>query len=123
MRCSASMLHTGPYPALSRPASSPSGRTSATRRGEPVTAISAAFARMEQRLIGQRTKDAMAAKKAGGQRLGRRFGVPEDVQERIAAAHETGVSMARTARDLTAEGSPRRTAAPVSRAAARAHRS
>ena len=45
-----------------------------TAQGEFVASILAAFARMERRLIGQRTRDAMAAEEAGRRRSGTAIG-------------------------------------------------
>jgi DNA invertase Pin-like site-specific DNA recombinase len=76
-----------------------------TAQGEFVASILAAFARMERRLIGQRTKDAMAARKAqGGVRYGRTSALPVDVQERVEALWLSGESMGQVARLMTAEG-------------------
>ncbi|MDP9443659.1 MAG: recombinase family protein [Actinomycetota bacterium] len=58
-----------------------------TPQGEFVASILAAFARMERRLIGQRTRDAMQAKKAAGTRFGRSSRIPADVQEWVEALH------------------------------------
>lgn len=77
-----------------------------TAQGEFVASILAAFARMERRLIGQRTRDAMQAKKAQGQRFGRPSQIRPDVQERIEDLWESGVSLAEIARRLNAEGVP-----------------
>jgi DNA invertase Pin-like site-specific DNA recombinase len=60
----------------------------------------------ERRLIGQRTRDALAAKKAAGVRLGRPRLLPSEVVERIVQAKAAGDSLAGIARDLTAENVP-----------------
>ena len=76
-----------------------------TAQGEFVASILAAFARMERRLIGQRTRDAMAAKKAlGGVRFGHRSRIPMAVQEQVQALYESGLSMCSIARMMSAEG-------------------
>ena len=78
-----------------------------TPQGEFVASILAAFARMERRLIGERTRDAMAAKKAKGEaRYGVRSSLPVELQERIEELHQSGVTLARIADTLTAEGVP-----------------
>jgi DNA invertase Pin-like site-specific DNA recombinase len=45
----------------------------------------ATFAQFERRLIGQRTKEALAIRKASGVRLGRPPAVPQAVVRRISA--------------------------------------
>jgi DNA invertase Pin-like site-specific DNA recombinase len=78
-----------------------------TAQGEFVASILAAFARMERRLIGQRTKDAMAAKKAlGGVRFGHRSRIPMAIQEQVEALWLSGLSMCEVARRMTAQGVP-----------------
>ena len=76
-----------------------------TAQGEFVASILAAFARMERRLIGQRTKDAMAAKKAlGGVRFGHRSRIPADVQAEVERLWLSGLSMCSVAREMTRRG-------------------
>jgi DNA invertase Pin-like site-specific DNA recombinase len=75
-----------------------------TPQGEFVASILAAFARMERRLIGQRTRDAMQAKKAAGTRFGRSSRIPVEVQDRVEALHRNGWSMRRIAAALTEDG-------------------
>jgi DNA invertase Pin-like site-specific DNA recombinase len=76
-----------------------------TAQGEFVASILAAFARMERRLIGQRTKDAMRARKAqGGVRFGHRSRIPMAVQEQVEAMYRSGISMCQIARTMTAQG-------------------
>lgn len=77
-----------------------------TAQGEFVASILAAFARMERRLIGQRTRDAMQAKKAQGARFGRPSLIPAQVQRRIEGLHSSGVTLADIARTLNDEGVP-----------------
>jgi hypothetical protein len=52
----------------------------------------AVFAELERRLIGERTKAALAVKKAQGIKLGRPRTLPADVVERIRAARAQGVN-------------------------------
>jgi DNA invertase Pin-like site-specific DNA recombinase len=76
-----------------------------TPQGEFVASILAAFAKMERRLIGQRTKDAMAAKKkAGGVRFGHRSRIPMQVQAEVERLWLSGLSMCEVARRMTAQG-------------------
>lgn len=77
-----------------------------TPQGEFVASILAAFARMERRLIGERTRDAMQAKKAAGQRFGRASLVPVDVQVRIEVERVEGRTLAAIARSLNDDEVP-----------------
>ena len=52
--------------------------------GEMTATVVAAMAQMERRLIGQRTKDALAVKRAEGVQLGRPREMSEETVERIA---------------------------------------
>ena len=56
----------------------------ATPAGEAMAAMLATFAQFERRLIGQRTKEALAVKRQQGVRLGRPRTVAAAVVERIA---------------------------------------
>lgn len=66
----------------------------------------AAVAELERNLIGQRTREALAAKKRAGVRLGRPVAVPVDVAERIRTAREAGASLQAIADALTADQVP-----------------
>jgi len=77
-----------------------------TPTGELVATIMAAVAQWERRAIGARTRDALAAKKAAGVRLGRPVLLPAKVAERITAAKEAGESLSAIARALNADGVP-----------------
>jgi DNA invertase Pin-like site-specific DNA recombinase len=61
-----------------------------TPAGEAMAAMLATFAQFERRLIGQRTKDALAAKKAAGVRLGRPRVIPDQIVARIVAERTAG---------------------------------
>src|SRR3954466_9375351 len=63
-----------------------------TPTGEAMASIVATFAQLERRLIGQRTREALAAKKAAGVRLGRPRELHDDVVQRIIAARKEGQS-------------------------------
>jgi hypothetical protein len=52
-----------------------------TAAGEAMANVLATFAQFERRLISQRTKEALAVKKAPGVRLGRPLQLPEGVSE------------------------------------------
>lgn len=71
-----------------------------TPSGEMLANVLATFAQFERRLIGQRTREALAVKRANGVRLGRPLSLPADVRERIIRERELGVSFSRIASDL-----------------------
>lgn len=82
------------------------GVDTTTPQGEMVANVMATFAQFERRLIAQRTRDALAAKRAAGVRLGRPPTLPTDVIERIVAARRGGASLQEIADRLTAEDVP-----------------
>jgi hypothetical protein len=59
-----------------------------------------------RRIIGQRTRDALAVKRADGVRLGRPVLLPADVRDRIAAESASGISLRAIAAALNAESVP-----------------
>jgi DNA invertase Pin-like site-specific DNA recombinase len=61
-------------------------------------------AQFERRLLGQRTREALAAKRASGVRLGRPLSLPVAVRERIASERKAGRSLAAIAEMLNDEG-------------------
>jgi DNA invertase Pin-like site-specific DNA recombinase len=77
-----------------------------TPQGAAMTQVLAVFAELERRLIGERTKAALAVKVAQGVKLGRPRTLPTEVAERIRTAHIAGASWSAIARELTAEGVP-----------------
>ena len=77
-----------------------------TPAGEAMANVLATFAQFERRLIGQRTREALAAKRAAGVRLGRPLSLPAPVRARITADREAGRSLAAIARELNAERVP-----------------
>lgn len=82
------------------------GVDTSTPQGELMANVFATFAQFERRLIGQRTKDALAVKRAQGVRLGRPVTLPPAVRERIVAERLAGATMATIAADLTAAAVP-----------------
>ena len=80
------------------------GVDTATPGGEMMANVLASFAQYERRIIGQRTRDGLAAKKAAGVKLGRRSTLPLEVVERILEAHQAGDTLAAIARGLEADG-------------------
>lgn len=82
------------------------GVDTSTPAGEMMAHVLATFAQFERRLIGQRTKDALAVRKAQGVRLGRPPGLPEPVRRRIVRERKQGRSLRAIAAGLNAEGVP-----------------
>jgi DNA invertase Pin-like site-specific DNA recombinase len=79
---------------------------SSTPAGEAMVHMLATFAQFERRLIGQRTREALAAKKASGVRLGRPPTVPKAVVRRIQRQRARGDSLRKIAADLNEAGIP-----------------
>ncbi len=77
-----------------------------TPQGAAMTQVLAVFAELERRLIGERTKAALAVKVAQGVKLGRPRTLPTELAKRIRNAHTAGASWSAIARELTAEGVP-----------------
>jgi len=75
--------------------------------GEMMANVLATFAQFERRLIGQRTREALAVKRATGVRLGRPpSALPEVVRDRIVAERAAGATLAGIARRLNADDVP-----------------
>jgi DNA invertase Pin-like site-specific DNA recombinase len=91
-----------------------------TPAGEAMANVLATFAQFERRLISQRTKDALAVKKAQGVKLGRPRTLPDEVVERAMAERGQGKTLAAIAEALnedavtTAQGGQRWYASTVS---------
>ena len=77
-----------------------------TPAGEAMARVLATFAQFERRLIGQRTREALAIRKAPGAKLGRPPEVPVKVERRIARKRKAGKSYAKIATGLNADGVP-----------------
>lgn len=77
-----------------------------TPQGAAMTQVLAVFAELERKLIGQRTRDALAVKRAQGVRLGRPSTLPAAVVARIVAEHATGESWSAIARGLNDDAVP-----------------
>jgi DNA invertase Pin-like site-specific DNA recombinase len=73
-------------------------------RGELMANVLATFAQFERRLIGQRTRDALAVKRAQGVRLGRPREMSEEAVKRIRELHTCGHRITDIARILNNEG-------------------
>jgi DNA invertase Pin-like site-specific DNA recombinase len=78
----------------------------ATPMGEAMATISATFAQLERRRIGERTKEALAVKKAEGTRLGAPRILPEEIRNRIIEERQFGSSFRDIATSLTNDGIP-----------------
>jgi DNA invertase Pin-like site-specific DNA recombinase len=77
-----------------------------TPAGEAMANVLATFAQFERRLISQRTKDALAVKKAQGVKLGRPRLLDHEVVERIVLARESGETLAAIAANLNRDKVP-----------------
>jgi DNA invertase Pin-like site-specific DNA recombinase len=77
-----------------------------TPQGELFANQMISFAQYERRLIGQRTKDALAVKRAQGVRLGRSSTLPVAVRRRIARDRAKGLSYRAIAERLNAAEVP-----------------
>jgi DNA invertase Pin-like site-specific DNA recombinase len=75
-----------------------------TPSGEFLASVLASAAQWERRIIGQRTKDALAVRKAQGVKLGRPRSIPDDLRRRINRLHQSGVSLTAIATQLNQEG-------------------
>jgi DNA invertase Pin-like site-specific DNA recombinase len=77
-----------------------------TPTGEVTANILASFAQFERRLMSQRTRDALAIKKANGVKLGRPSKLPTTTVRRILRSRAKGASFREIADDLNGRGVP-----------------
>ena len=82
------------------------GVDTTTPAGEMMANVMATFAQFERRLIGQRTKDALAVKRGQGVRLGRPRLVEQAVVDRIVGERAGGSSLRAIAEGLNQCGVP-----------------
>lgn len=82
------------------------GVDTSTPSGEMMANVTATFAQFERRLIGQRTKDALAIKKAEGVKLGRPTVTSPETLSLIQSLRSEGQSFGRIARKLNEDGVP-----------------
>jgi DNA invertase Pin-like site-specific DNA recombinase len=75
-----------------------------TPEGEAMVGMQSVFAQLERRLISQRTKNALAVKKAQGVKLGRRFDIDESLIERMRKLRRGGKGYSTIAGLLNTEG-------------------
>lgn len=69
------------------------GVDTSTPAGEMMANVLASFAQYERRLIGQRTREALAIKKTQGVKIGRPRTLPESIRERIRDERTNGLSL------------------------------
>ena len=82
------------------------GVDTTTPNGKFLAQIIGSVAELERNLIGERTRQALAVKKAQGIRLGRPILLPDDVRERILLGRATGQTYRAIAAELNTEGVP-----------------
>lgn len=82
------------------------GVDTTTASGELVANVMAAVAQWERRIISDRTKAALAMKRAEGVRLGRPLTLASSLRQRIADERATGASLRAIAAGLNADGVP-----------------
>ena len=82
------------------------GVDTSTPAGEAMAHVLASFGQLERRMIGVRTRDALAAKRAAGVRLGRPAGLPREIVARIVDEREDGAGWSAIARGLAADEIP-----------------
>lgn len=82
------------------------GLDTTTPAGEMVANVILSTAQYERRVIGERTKAALAAKRAQGVRLGRPPVLSEALVQRIASDRRAGKTLRQIAEELDAEGVP-----------------
>ncbi len=82
------------------------GLDTTTAAGELVANVVASTSQYERRLIGIRTKEALAAKKAAGVRLGRPSTLPPQVLMSLIEQRRAGLSLPAIARALNEASTP-----------------
>jgi DNA invertase Pin-like site-specific DNA recombinase len=82
------------------------GVDTTTPQGEMMANVLAVFAQFERRLLGQRTREALAIKRSQGVQLGRPRTLPDEVRKRIRADRDTGSTLRQIASKLNEQGVP-----------------
>jgi DNA invertase Pin-like site-specific DNA recombinase len=77
-----------------------------TPAGEAMAHVLATFAQFERRLIGQRTREALAVKRKQGVRLGRPASISPNVARRIRSMRSRGLTLQAICDKLNGEGIP-----------------
>ena len=77
-----------------------------TPAGEFMASVMASAAQWERRIIGQRTRDALAIRRSQGVRLGRPRTMPQEVRRRIHDEHLAGAGWTTIANRLNDDGVP-----------------
>jgi DNA invertase Pin-like site-specific DNA recombinase len=77
-----------------------------TPAGEAMAHVLATFAQFERRLIGQRTREALAVKRSQGVRLGRPRSISPNLVRRIRSMRSRGLTLQAICDKLNAEGVP-----------------
>ena len=77
-----------------------------TPQGAAMAQVLAVFAELERKLIGERTKAALAIKQSQGVRLGRPRTLPAEVVDRILVEREAGATWSAIADELNNAGVP-----------------
>lgn len=77
-----------------------------TSHGRFLTTVMAGVAELERDMIRSRTRDALAAKRAAGVRLGRPVTLADEVRKRIASERGTGATLQTIADGLNADNVP-----------------
>jgi len=77
-----------------------------TPQGAAMAQVLAVFAELERRLIGERTKAALAVRKSQGVQLGRPQTLPLEVRNRILSMRQSGMTFAAIAAQLNIERIP-----------------
>lgn len=80
------------------------GVDTASPSGEMLANVLAVFAQFERRLISQRTREALAVRRAEGVRIGRPVSLPPATSSRILRMRRQGLSLSEIARRLNARG-------------------
>jgi DNA invertase Pin-like site-specific DNA recombinase len=77
-----------------------------TPAGEAMAHVLATFAQFERRLIGQRTREALAVKRQQGVRLGRPQSIPPTLARRIRSMRSRGLTLQAICDRLNSDGVP-----------------
>jgi DNA invertase Pin-like site-specific DNA recombinase len=77
-----------------------------TPAGEAMAHVLATFAQFERRLIGQRTREALAVRRKEGVRLGRPQSIPPKLARRIRSMRSRGLTLQAICDKLNGEGVP-----------------